>query len=60
VAYPMVDLWLSQKMFQEATQFAEHEMCRKMPRNPVLAHAARKNCKSVLELIQDTQAQATE
>lgn len=60
VAYPMVELWLSQKMFQEATQFAEQEMCRELPRNPVLAHTARKNCNSVLELIRDTQAQTTE
>jgi hypothetical protein len=53
VAYPIVDLWLNQKMFQEATNFAEHEMCRDMPRNPILAHAARERCKSVQEWIRN-------
>jgi protein O-mannosyl-transferase len=60
IAYPMVDLWLTQKMFQEATHFAEHEMCREMPRNPILAHAAQERCKSVQEWIRNAKTQATE
>lgn len=56
LAYPMVDLWLNQKMFQEATDFAEHEMCREMPRNPILAYAAQERCKSVQEWIRDTKS----
>ena len=60
VAYPMVDLWLNQKMFQEATDFAEHEMCREMPRNPVLAYAARERCKSVQEWIRNAKIPAIE
>lgn len=53
IAYLMVDLWLSQKQFQEATHFAEHEMCREMPRNPILAYAAQERCKSIQELVRN-------
>lgn len=60
IAYPMVDLWLNQKMFQEATDFAEREMCREMPRNPVLAYAAQERCKSVLEWVRKAEKQAAE
>ena len=51
IAYPMLDLWLSQKKFQEATDFVEHEMCREMPHNPILAHAAQERCKLAQEWI---------
>lgn len=60
IVYPMVDLWLNQKRFQEATDFAEHEMCREMPRNPILAYAAQERCKSVQEWIRNAETQATE
>lgn len=60
IIYPMVDLWLSQRRFLEATHFAEHEMCRELPRNPILSHAALERCKSVREWIHNAQTQATE
>lgn len=53
IAYLMVDLWINQKMFQEAAQFAENEMCCEMPRNPILAYAAQERCKAIQERIRD-------
>ena len=58
IAYPMVDLWINQEKFQEAADFAEHEMCLELPLNPILRSAARERCQSVMKLIQDAKMQS--
>lgn len=57
IAYPMVDLWLSLGMFREATNFADNEMCRDIPSNPILANASQERCKSFIRWVQNAETQ---
>lgn len=51
LSYPMLDLWISQKMFQEATHFINNEMCAERSFNPILFYIAEERCKSAREWV---------
>lgn len=55
LAYPMIDLWLTQEMYQSANDFVQNELCKDLPRHPALKSAQLERCNAIKKWINGAQ-----